>query len=857
MFAAPLALALLSLPAQLPPAKIRVVRPVPVAFRLKERPFVPAPPPPVLETKQGFAIPGDGPSSAGSGISATPAAGDETVLKGVKIDPTDAGLLNFFKKRTPPAPPNEDMTALLKKLSSTKGAEADEAQAELICIGQGAIPVLRQAANNVDDVAGSTRAKTCLAAIEGPTAPSLPINAARLIAARKPAGATAVLLGYLPYADDDDVFNEVETALVANAIKSSKADPALLLALKDKAAIRRGAAAQILCQVGGITHHAAVRPLLKDEKVSVRLRAALGLVGAYDAEAIPVLIDLLGDLAPRQRVQAEGFLTKLAGEWAVRGPAGNDRLSRELRREIWKTWWKQADGERLLGELTSRTLSDADHAKALALIEKLGDSSPPARNAAVEGLIDMGKKAAPLLRRAMKAEDAKVGPLAAKCLETIEKDSPNPLPKAAPRLLGLRRPKGTVEALLGYLPFAESEDVTKQVIDVLGAVGVKGGKADEALVAALESKVGIRRAGAAAALCRGHADEQMVAIRGLLKDKEADVRRRTALALAGVGDKASVPALIALLGELPVEQAFEIEDYLIAIAGDKAPLEGVGSDADSRKRAVAAWDVWWKANGKGIDLARVDLSRRELDYVLVIENYNPATNNGRVIELDRTGKVRWEVKGIYYPMDAKVLRNGNVLLIESSGNRVVERDKTGREIPGTGRFYNQAFHVERVRNGDTFIACRNQIMEVNKAGTAIWSRYYGGNQILAARRFRDGSYAYVDYGGMYYRFDRAGKQLKSTRLSFVNFSLNGAQVLPGDRVVVSVSNFNKVIEFDADGKQVWECAVTAPLVPFRLSNGHTIVASNYNMQITEIDRTGKIVKSMTGLAYRPFKVTKR
>ena len=59
------------------------------------------------------------------------------------------------------------------------------------------------------------------------------------------------------------------------------------------------------------------------------------------------------------------------------------------------------------------------------------------------------------------------------------------------------------------------------------------------------------------------------------------------------------------------------------------------------------------------------------------------------------------------------------------------------------------------------------------------------------------------------------------------------------------------------GKQVWECAVTAPLTPHRLSNGHTLVASHFNMQITEIDRTGKIVNEMKGLTYRPFRVQKR
>jgi HEAT repeat protein len=847
MFSAPLALALATLaqqPAAQPKEAPLLARQPRLAARGKGRLkeiFVPPPPPAATGTP--------------SLLASVPPGGDENVLKNLKIDPADAGLLNFFKKRTPPAPAQEDMAALIKKLSSPKAAEADAAQGELICIGQGAVPVLRQAANNVDDVAGSARARTALAAIEGADAPALAINAARLIAVRKPAGATAVLLGYLPYADSDDVFNEVEAALVTNAVKGGKADPALLRALKDRAALRRGAAAHVLCQAGGTAHHEAVRPLLKDSRVSVKLRAALGLVTAYDSEAIPVLIDLLGDLNPRQRREAEAFLTKLAGEWAVRGPMGNDKLSRDLRRDIWKTWWKGADGDRLLEEFTSRTMSDGEREKAVAFIAKLSSTSADARSAAVEGLIDMGKKVTPLLRRAVRTEDPQVSPLATRCLEAIEKDSPNPMPTAAPRLLGLRRPRGTVEALIGYLPFTETEEATHQVIEVLGAVGVVGGKADKALVNALESTVPIRRAGAAAALCRGHATDHLPAVRGLLKDKESDVRRRTALALAGIGDKSSVPVLIALLGDLPVEQAFEIEDYLHLVAGDKGPTVGVGPDKASRAAAIKAWKGWWKENSKGIDLARVDLSRREHGYTLVVENYNPATNNGRVLEIDSAGKVRFEIKGIYYPYDAKVMRNGNVLLVESNGNRVVERDKSGREV--WGRFYNGSFSVQPLRNGNVFIACRNQLLEATREGKLVVNRFVGGNQVLAAKRFRDGSIAYVDYGGNYYRLDRTGKQVKTMRLPWFNFSLNGAEILPGDRVVVSVSNFNKVIEFDGTGRQVWECAVTAPLTPFRLSNGHTLVASNFNMQITEIDRSGKIVKEMKGLTYRPFRVSRR
>src|SRR6185312_6786430 len=116
--------------------------------------------------------------------------------------------------------------------------------------------------------------------------------------------------------------------------------PAVLKALADPSPVRRGAAANALSKAGGTLFHADIRPLLADKRPSVRLRVALGLVSAYDPEAVPVLVDLLAHLEPAQRVPVEEYLSGLAGEWAVGAPKGGDALSRRLRRDVWAAWWK-------------------------------------------------------------------------------------------------------------------------------------------------------------------------------------------------------------------------------------------------------------------------------------------------------------------------------------------------------------------------------------------------------------------------------------------------------------------------------------------------------------------------------------
>ena len=115
----------------------------------------------------------------------------------------------------------------------TLGTAADDAHGELVSIGAPVVPVLREVANRVDAVRASRRAKEVLQVIEGPRADRVPVDAARLLAVRKSPGATEALLGYLPVADNDQVFEEIVSAPgCLLSLLDGKADPALLAALK-------------------------------------------------------------------------------------------------------------------------------------------------------------------------------------------------------------------------------------------------------------------------------------------------------------------------------------------------------------------------------------------------------------------------------------------------------------------------------------------------------------------------------------------------------------------------------------------------------------------------------------------------
>src|SRR5262249_2613956 len=113
------------------------------------------------------------------------------------------------------------------------------------------------------------------------------------------------------------------------------------------------------------------------------------------------------------------------------------------------------------------------------------------------------------------------------------------------------------------------------------------------------------------------------------------------------------------------------------------------------------------------------------------------------------------------------------------------------------------------------------------------------------------------YSGHFVKLDKNGKEIKTYNLNLWNVSMNGACILANDNVIFCYSN-NIVKEFKPDGKTVWEATgIQYPSMPYKLSNGHTLVTANSPQSIVEIDNRGKVVKTTNPKDVRPYKVTKR
>src|SRR5262249_28067251 len=152
---------------------------------------------------------------------------------------------------------------------------------------------------------------------------------------------------------------------------------------------------------------------------------------------------------------------------------------------------------------------------------------------------------------------------------------------------------------------------------------------------ALDDKQPLRRVVAAEALCRAGLAAQLPEVRRLLKDPDAQVRLRAALALAGARDREAVSLLLDLLGLLPPTGAWQAEDILLRMAGEQAPEISLGQDDVAHRRCRDVWLAWWRAHGDKVDLAKLDAANRVLGYTLLV-----LLDEGKVLELDNQDKPR-------------------------------------------------------------------------------------------------------------------------------------------------------------------------------------------------------------------------
>ena len=199
------------------------------------------------------------------------------------------------------------------------------------------------------------------------------------------------------------------------------------------------------------------------------------------------------------------------------------------------------------------------------------------------------------------------------------------------------------------------------------------------------------------------------------------------------------------------------------------------------------------------------------------------------------------------PNDALVLANQHVLIAEQ--NRVTERDLRGTIL---WKFENiQPIGVQRLPNGNTFIPCNGEVLEVDRAGRVVLRAAVQGG-VAAARRLRDGRIVAFDRGNVI-QLDKAGREVKRVGVMCGGAGCN--EVLDNGHVLALSPGNGNMIEFDMDGNEVGRFDQPGSAHAYRLPNGHTLVTIEQG-RFVELDKKLKPVKD-TALPAPTFRVKQR
>ncbi|MBV9125202.1 MAG: HEAT repeat domain-containing protein, partial [Planctomycetes bacterium] len=146
------------------------------------------------------------------------------------------------------------------------------------------------------------------------------------------------------------------------------------------------------------------------------------------------------------------------------------------------------DSPGLLEYFRKQTLTAAEQERLQELIQRLGDRSFRVREQALLDLIQVGPPALPPLRQALQEDDPEIQRRAGQAITSIERQAGPSVVTAAVHLLEARRPAEASAVLLDYLPLADPA-VEDEILAALSVLGVRQGRVDAALAAALNDPV--------------------------------------------------------------------------------------------------------------------------------------------------------------------------------------------------------------------------------------------------------------------------------------------------------------------------------------------------------------------------------
>lgn len=526
--------------------------------------------------------------------------------------------------------------------------------------------------------------------------------------------------------------------------------------------------------------------------------------------------------------------------------ASDEKVLREARVPV--------SGEDLLQFLREISPDPMRSAEIARLIEQLGHEQFAQRRRAFDRLQALGLVAIDPLRQAAGSNNPEIARSSQQLLQKLERQPTEAILQSAIRQLARSTPAGAFDWIVRQLPSFNSAALIEAAIWAMTTFA----RGDRACAAELERLLAnedpIRRSAAAQALLAiqpGHPK-----VRDLLRDPDEAVRWRLGLYLARVTrDESAIPVLIELFATAPTERLHPIDELLRHLAGPTAPDIPFGEDENARRQVRDAWKTWWREQRSTIRLDRLDQPPEYLGYTLVLQVGLGGTS-GEAVEYAADGRsIRWRVKNLELPIDAQFLEQENRLLVaEYNGNQVTERDLTGRihqRWPIT-----QPIMCQRLPNGNTLIASRNQLVEFNPKQEKVFALARPANDIVAAGRTSDGVYVFITRTGICEQVDSQGKVIRSFNVSRPH-QYSSLDLSVNNRVLITHSN--GLAEYNLEtGNQEWMISGHRTLTSVqRLRGGLMLVSSTSSRRISELDQQGKVQREIVLEDQIPWRAKRR
>ena len=321
---------------------------------------------------------------------------------------------------------------------------------------------------------------------------------------------------------------------------------------------------------------------------------------------------------PVQRPVAKGKTTTAAAE-----PLSDDDALK-------KANLSETDGEKLIEYLQQRTLTETEQGRITEIIKRFGVDDFEERVRATEEIESYGPAAIGPLKAAGSDADPEVAFRARQALKKVETVPHSAVAAAAVRAVVKLKPDGAAAALIGFLPLADDESVADVIRDGARRLAVAQGRQGRpGIVAALSDASPIRRAAAYVALDPGRPRDRAHPHQGRLPEgPRSDSRRKPTSRPSFVGlwslalttrEKEFIPELIALIPKLPRGRIWQLEDFLLQLAGTHPKDGRFLKSPESLAKTRDAWLAWWKEKGDAIDLVKIEYKPRVTGVTDIIE----------------------------------------------------------------------------------------------------------------------------------------------------------------------------------------------------------------------------------------------